>query len=807
MERPFNFIYKVVKIHFIYYNHVIDKTYSYILMLTIIRKSRALENYPFEAMDEAVLVLLRDAKNGLRAKNDKKNSGLLMRLFECFLQITGRQLSETDLTNPNFGIICRAFVGALHSNTFIDCPNITTYRWSRLWLNLLSAAKETNASLICENIQLSTSCITEDVQLCVDLFNREQLVEEKVWLWRGWSSTNRNGLVRYFPLLPVYKRLGRAFTDKFYSICDQYYSTRRGDDVSFLKLLTDYIGTYPHDLSPTDFQEPWFVGRFWFDFCEYYFTTGFADGNGARISTLSNDWRYSFTVFVKGTLIPSGLFAEPWGEFPSPEPRHVHGSNTRLATQEDGIVVKTKLLTHVPLNVTDDEAVTLLFESIKNDVDVLVNWAEKAVKDIWNCYENRQAMAPNGQVRRIQIKGTNSGGHLWKTNRNNPEHLQNAAATFAEYGYMTEADADLSLLYHRPFLQTAKEFGLPVTNSLVPHCILLVASHPSITPAFLEKLELFDKNGKLVGFVPTDSGYQLVSHKDRRGHKLAQQIIPMTVRTTEVVNQIIALTQPLREYLKERNDDSWRYLFLTCGKGFAYPTRIKCLSTTTSEPERLRQLANALDETSSLSFEKRLALAERFSLPSLRASAGVLVYLDTKSAEKMAKALGHKKYDHKLISRYLPEPLLAFFQERWVRIFQAGMIVEALKDSEYLLQATEFKTINELHSFLNTHALKTLPKTTITAVPSEPMNRDGPIHEIVFGVNTSILTVLISLQMAVEGATARVCGKAIYWEGIASHLIAYLESDLHDRQDLRDCLTVAKSRANPLTMREIIHAH
>ncbi|MEI7870158.1 MAG: hypothetical protein WCI11_19920 [Candidatus Methylumidiphilus sp.] len=83
---------------------------------------------------------------------------------------------------------------------------------------------------------------------------------------------------------------------------------------------------------------------------------------------------------------------------------------------------------------------------------------------------------------------------------------------------------------------------------------------------------------------------------------------------------------------------------------------------------------------------------------------------------------------------------------------------------------------------------------------------DGPSHEVVFGVNTSILTALLSLQMAVESATIRVCGKAVYWAGIGCHLIAYLESDRHGRQDLRDCLAAAKSRADPATMMDIIHA-
>jgi len=653
-------------------------------MLTIIRNVRVLQNYPFEAMDETALTLLRNAINNIQLEGNKVNCYPLLRVFECFLQITGRKLCETDLTKQGFEDTCRSFIGALHSTKFIGYTHKIAYARGRVWLLLLSAVSETKALLACTKIQLRKTSVTDDVQSCVDLFNREPLVEEKVWLWRGWPSTNRDGYVTYFSMFPVYQKLGRAFTQQFYSVCDQYFSARKTQRIPCLKSLTKYIGVYSNNLAPSDFQNPEFMGRFWRDFFAYYVTTSYGDGNGACISTLITDWRCTFRYFVTGTLIPSGLFAEPWGGFPSPKSSYIYGSHTRLITKDDGAVVKTKLLTHVPLHVSDEEAINILFEHIQHDVDVFVHWAEKTVRDTWSHYKNRHAMVKNGQVRRIQIKGTNSGGHQWKTDRNNPEHLQNAAATFAEYGYMTEADAAVHSLYPCPLSQTAKELGLPVTGSLVSHCILLVTSHPAITPSFLEKLELFDKNGKQVGFFPTDSGYQLISHKDRRGYKLAQQIIPLTVRTTEVVTQIIALTQPLRDYLKDRKDDAWRYLLLTCCQGFAYPVRIKKLSDFLGDPYRVRQLADALGDTSSLSFEKRLELATRFSLTSLRASAGVLVYLNTHSLEKMAKALGHKKYNHRLISYYLPDPLLDFFQERWVRIFQTGMIVEALK--QYLRQ-------------------------------------------------------------------------------------------------------------------------
>jgi hypothetical protein len=198
-------------------------------------------------------------------------------------------------------------------------------------------------------------------------------------------------------------------------------------------------------------------------------------------------------------------------------------------------------------------------------------------------------------------------------------------------------------------------------------------------------------------------------------------------------------------------------------------------------------------------------MVRQFGLPALRASSGVLVYLKTLSVEKMAKALGHACYNHKLLARYLPTSIIDFFQERWVRIFQTGIIVEALKQSECMLEATEFQTMVELDAFLRNHALKTVPlhpEEPDVSSESDPACRNS---EVIFGINAGILTILLSLQLAVEQAEQRVCAKANYWVGISRRLIAYLESDLSGREDLQDYLTTARHAADPTLMKALIH--
>jgi hypothetical protein len=246
-------------------------------------------------------------------------------------------------------------------------------------------------------------------------------------------------------------------------------------------------------------------------------------------------------------------------------------------------------------------------------------------------------------------------------------------------------------------------------------------------------------------------------------------------------------------------------LLLTCKQGFSYPVRVKRLATDTSLDFRTNHMAESLENTTSLNREQRAQYAQRFSLPALRASCGVLVYLKTRSIREMAEALGHAGDDGKLIHRYLPEPISAFFQERWIRIFQAGILVEALKDSDQLFAATGFGSINEIDVFLKNHALK-LPKENHSDESfNSPKSGSIPKTNIVFGVNAEILTMLVSLQHAVENATKVVHEKARYWAEISQHIISHLENLDSYRPDLMEYLEYAKCNANPSMMEPLIY--
>lgn len=767
---------------------------------TIIQSIENYEDYPFERISPSALTLLEKTKS-LVAPNFQRIAPLVFRALECFLQVTNQRLTASDFTRERMGILCQTFLGALNSSSFIRLRPLRRYTYSRTFLKLLLTQKSLLLKSAQREIPLSYCGPTAEVRECIDKFLSLKLDDEKVWLWRGWVSQNRVGLRCSFPLYPVFRRLGRDFTQLLFQCCDDYFAARKASRIACVPRLAQFIGSHPGKLRVDNFQDPLFMTGFWRDFFTYYFKSGYE--NGIQIPSLVATWRNQFLFLITDYLIPSGWCVESFGGLPSPDSKIVSGSRSHLKTRAGGIEVTSKLLTDIPLNVSDDIAKKLLFEKIQADFNLIVAWAEREVSQTWKRYKRRIELAPLGTVRIVLNPGVNTQ-QRWLTDRRNPDYLKHAAATFQHYGFQTGEDA--GLLYPTSTKLVARELAIPAKGELIPHCALLIAEHPAITPAFLGRLELFDKGGKRVGFVETDSGFNLIGYKDRRGAERAQQIVDLNSRTAEVVTQIITITQPLRDFLRSKDDDSWRYLLLSSGKGFGYPKTMFKLSECDST-YRKERLAVQLAAISAMSGPDRLRFAQRFNFSALRASAGVLTYIKTGSVTEMAKALGHAAYTPRLLSRYLPEPILSFFQERWIRIFQTAIIVEALKESDCLLSASGFSTIEELDDFLKNHALKRIPGHL-----ENPENERAPntnselIPEIVFGVNAGILTVLISLQLAVRRAQRRVNAHAKYWAAISERLIDYIESEFFHREDVKTQLEIARKNANPDELELLIYA-
>jgi len=183
------------------------------------------------------------------------------------------------------------------------------------------------------------------------------------------------------------------------------------------------------------------------------------------------------------------------------------------------------------------------------------------------------------------------------------------------------------------------------------------------------------------------------------------------------------------------------------------------------------------------------------SLARIRATAGVLVYLKSLSIEKMAESLGNSK--RVAMNYYLPPTIMQFFQERWVRIFQNAVIIHAMKDSPFLLDATDFSSMSELDRFLEAHALRSLPEEPDPQSSSAEQTSGSSDSEIVISIDEGVLGVLLSLKLAVEKAGPRARETAVYWSEFAAKVESYIESDDFADPYIRSCLVKARGAANP----------
>lgn len=752
--------------------------------MTIVRNPEWLLHQPILKVDRALLGNLRTATG--------RSLLPIASLFEAYLQVVDLPIVTGEtLRSPDCDRLIEGFVGALYSRRFLDAPLTTTYSRAVDFLDFIALS---GASPSLKRQALSSGFVSPQVAGWRDAFELRALNEEQVWVKSGWGCTNKAHASICFPLFPIYERLGREFTQRFALVLEAWATGRRDTQVRVLADFCRYFAHYPDQISPSDLGDQYWSSRFLMQFGRYYFRENKA--RGSSVKTAVRGWNSTFIHVIK-SLVAAGGLAQPEPPLAPITAVRVKSkaSETNIRRTSDGIEVKTNMLTEVPLSASDTEAKELLFKSIQEDFAASVTWAERDADELWKRHMHAKAMAPLGTARLPRIT-SGTAGTVGLTRPNNVDCLANCAATYMHYGHPGPWRAtyfsDIGLV------SAAHMLGLPINGSLLPHASILVANYPAITSAFLDTLELYDREGRICGVVDTDAGKYLVGYKRRKGAVLSEQKILLNERAAEIVDQVIELTAPFRTYLRARGSDDWRYLFLTAQSVGAIPKRQR-FSDQCSAPHKWGEhgLTQSFADRLGIPVAVAADLVRQFSLKNLRGSAAVLVYLQTGDAKKMAEALGHTLHNPKLLEYYLPKPLQRFFNSRWIRIFQAGIICQSLHDSPYLLEASGFKSMRELDEFLEKHAIRVIPDHLLCPdgqAAAAPIVGAG--EEVVFSVSTGVLTMLLSIQMAVESATTRTSGIAAFWADTSKRLSAYIQS-LIDRPDLLHCLVEARKHASP----------
>ncbi|AWG77813.1 hypothetical protein C4C99_RS07550 [Vibrio parahaemolyticus] len=753
--------------------------------MTIVKSSYYLKHHPFLAIQEDAIVEFRSKCLSYAAIDNA------MKLFECFCDITQQKVTFLTLQHPHFVDLTFGFLGALFSSDF--CEHGDDTRWN-LALAFFAGAVRVNTHFGHDG---TPSTLREIREKCIQEWEsvRPDVCMVRVLYWNGFKVVSRKGMTSHLALQRVHEAYSPKFAHDIYKHLARHFRSQAKLNLTLHNKFFYFIADHSDVYSEADFNSPQKIEIIFKDFLKKVFFEAHAKNH--NLQSLSKAWN-SWCNSIEAPLIKSGAWVMPISnQLPRVRLPSIKGSQTRIKKSSEGIEVKQKLITDIPLHITDQQAIELLFHQINNDIDLVVNWAKYNADDLWERHLLMKERAKRGSV----IKGVEKGVSSEKL-------LDDISKTFEVEGFSDRFGKKFETRYTSKEL--LKELGLPSkSNDFASYKFLLINEHPAITTEFINSVELYDTKGNLSGFIKLDDATYLVGYKDRRGKALAEQKIKLNAESTRLINQVIALTIPLRERLKVDNDDNWRKLFLCCGGKFRTPLPTTYVAfNETQRKKRDKFYLTTFKELSRFTDKKDEDLhrfLQRVSLSTLRASCGVRVYLETLSVEEMAKALGHVRYDSTLLEHYLPEPILAFFQSRWIRIFQKSIICEAMKDSVYLLEATKFKNMDELHEFLENHALKNIP-TSVTDSEIDNISPKTEKSQVYFAVDKGILTALLSLEGAVKSVPdkSKLNGKAIYWSNVSEMIVKEIERG-KDR-NLKFQLSQAQKKVNPKYMEDLIYA-
>lgn len=593
---------------------------------------------------------------------------------------------------------------------------------------------------------------------------------------------------------------GKEFAEEVYYAYKLHAEKKARPSVSFFNSFLVFLSTKSTEWPAHTFQNPIEIQKCFLAFMLHYFI----EASQKKLDISSQIRGYvKFIYSIDEAFIESGIWVKPFsGSLPTPSPIGGAESETHIHEDDKGILIKSKLITPIPLHVTDTDAIKLLFKQINSDITLVCKWARR------EAYLLRSSQLERDQKAK---KGTPLTGVVASKERDTL-NSEDICATLEQLGlkYIRESLTKRDIKRRIKKCDIAPHLALPGIHDLMPFKLLLVHSDPQITNSFLENFELYNKNHQLSGFLKTDGMYQLIGYKDRRGGDLSEQKINLHPRQAVLVRQVIAITEPLRNELKAAGDDNWRYLFLHSTHSMAYPV----VNNPKTWGSRLNEKGKEklIDQFSQHTLKGRAEInnfINGLSITSFRASCGVETYIKTKSEREMAKVLGHAEYSPGLLSRYLPEPILAFFQSRWVRIFQRGIVCQAMKDSPMLLEATNFTSMEELHEFLQNHALKDIPTSqspkekTSSKAHCKPGMAD--VQSVLVSVDIGILTALLSINAAVEASDRpdKLNGLALYWSEFSTLLAEEIERGWD--QDLKSYLVTARENVNPARMEGFVH--
>jgi hypothetical protein len=715
----------------------------------IIKTLRQIVHYPITAIIPEVYNKLVAAALELTGHTDHSAPVAKIGLLNCYCDLTRKTITEDVIYGDEIIEIILEFSGALEGDDFYEQSTEKKSQTLKILLKIINHVRlSRNKSPL--------QCLPQKSRpslLYLWLKAKATISDEKKRFWCSWPLKCRGDNTRYLNIPGIWITHGEKFATQIYQTiklrCEKDRTFKISHDVKLINFISNNAAEWPIEA----FKDPLKIYNLFATMIRLEFKN--AKLTDRNLPAKRKAWNL-FVTSIEKEFIESEFWAEPIRPLPRAGAPKISPANSHIRTTEDGIEVKVKLLTDIPLHISSKETIEKILIKIEHDIALVRDWASHQADLQMQAFNRRREFATKG----IPIESAPSITKEICT-------LANICATFENAPYETS----LTFLSRKHNQLTgltwsanelASHIGIPTTQNLFPHQCLLILEHPWMTPGFLINFDLYDKQGRLTGFFEESGRYSVIlktksTHvsgvKYRKGAKRARQKYEISENAAAIIRNVIALTTPARDYLKSINDRNWRRLFIGSISSSRKPTKCSYPSWTPCSREgTLEPIIKQFSKHTNRTYIEIKKFIFNLNPSTVRASRAIEIYIKTGDSSKTAEALGHERENTLLLQHYIPEAIVAFIESQGARVLAKVIIYHSLKNSAHLLKAINFESMDMVYEFLSNREFPDIPDYLSDPEGATEINLSDQVSELIVTIGVGVLTVLLSLKVAVQQA-------------------------------------------------------
>lgn len=772
--------------------------------MTIITEIVAVSEHPFKKLDTEVVSAISTANLSLK-KTEASRTARVLLVLECFLQVTGYSLRLEHLGTEYFTVLMKKLIGCLLSGKILRGTQVRNEQYARHYGNLHDAiyiVANTTPSIKLNQIMGKKNPLLR--KFCGDLSEEVTFKKAESQLWRGWTVSNSK-YKQHLKLYPLYDKYGIQFTEKVYTACAAYYSERTTGDIPGLNSFVLFLSCDIYNYTPHQLLHRANHHRIIDELANFHtqYNLGKEEAGLRAVSheVLINDWNSHFRTVLADYFIPLKIISAPHDGvvtakdipmIPGDVSKQAKRINARTRKNNDGILEKYKTLTPIPMHVTDDTTIENIFAQMRQDLKNIVRWSEICIQNIERALNELSAIHCTRTAKIPKTEKSNLSNVMVVAER------IKTASIYIEHGFVPDRNFYthcISPSYQLASTDLSTWLCIPKQEMLTAFTIFLAAHHEEITNSFIDNCIVPDctraqgENPKLVSPV-------LKGSKPRA--KNPDQRITLNTETTWAIEVLIRLTDPLRYYLeKNSNIEYASRLFLAAGKGFGEPKPVRSTGMTSTA----KAWAKNTDSISRVLYGSSVDpayLASRMSVNTVRNTSTVLQILDEIDLSIGSQELGHALFDMRLLEHYVPKTVLIYLMRKEVTNWGTMLLVQALNGHPSTARLAGFRTQEALDNYI--------VNSMHLPYPNKPGSK--PIasnSKVVIGIDTNIVSILVSLEMAAGKDYKRATPSTLYWADFCGELRNWLFSENNKDSYLRTVFQEGANMASIDSVRDIAY--